>query len=122
MARRPRLLLTVAGVALPLACSSDSGPPAVEGPTAPKLELGATEMRYTPSRIAVGAGDVPVVLRNEGQVVHDLRIEGKPTFLIEVAAGKTATATWSLGKGRYEIYCSLPGHREAGMEGILEVR
>jgi uncharacterized cupredoxin-like copper-binding protein len=122
MARRSRLLLAVAGLAGPLACSSDSGPAAVEGPTAPKLEIGATEMRYSPSRIAVAAGDVPVVLRNEGQVVHDLRIEGKPTLLIEAAAGKTASATWSLAKGRYEIYCSLPGHRVAGMEGVLEVR
>ncbi|HET9769456.1 MAG TPA: plastocyanin/azurin family copper-binding protein [Acidimicrobiia bacterium] len=122
MARRSCLLLAVAGLALPLACGSDSGLPAVEGPTAPKLELGATEMRYSPSRIAVAAGDVPVVLRNEGQVVHDLRIEGKPTFLIEAAAGKTASATWSLPKGRYEIYCSIPGHRSAGMEGVLEVR
>jgi uncharacterized cupredoxin-like copper-binding protein len=122
MARRLRLLLAVAGVALPLACSSGSGPPAVEGPTAPKLELGAAEMRYTPPRIAVAAGEVPVVLRNEGLVMHDLRIDGKPTFLIEAGPGKTATATWSLRKGRYEIYCSLPGHRDAGMEGILEVR
>jgi uncharacterized cupredoxin-like copper-binding protein len=122
MAHRLRLLLAAAGVALPLACSSGSGLPAVEGPAAPKLELGATEMRYSPSRIAVAAGQVPVVLRNEGLVVHDLRLEGKPTLLIEAGAGKTATATWSLDKGRYEIYCSLPGHRDAGMEGILEVR
>jgi uncharacterized cupredoxin-like copper-binding protein len=122
MARRSRLLLAVAALALPAACGSDSGIAAVEGPTAPRLELVASEMRYSPSRIAVAAGDVPVVLRNEGQVVHDLRIEGEPTFLIEAAAGKTASATWSLAKGRYEIYCSIPGHRSAGMEGVLEVR
>jgi uncharacterized cupredoxin-like copper-binding protein len=122
MAYRPRLLVAVACTAFPVACSSGSGLPAVDGPTAPKLELGATEMRYSPSRIAVAAGEVPIVLRNEGLVVHDLRIEDKPTFLLEAAPGKTATATWSLSKGRYEIYCSIPGHRAAGMEGILEVR
>lgn len=122
MACRSRLLLAVACTALPVACSSGSGLPAVDGPTAPKLELGATEMRYSPSRIAVAAGQVPVVLRNEGLVVHDLRIEDEPSLLVEAAPGKTATATWELSKGRYEIYCSLPGHREAGMEGVLEVR
>lgn len=104
------------------ACNSSSGLPAVDGPTAPRLELTATEMRYAPSRIAVAAGDVPVVLRNEGLVIHDLRIEDKPTFLLEAGPGKTATATWSLPKGRYQIYCSLPGHRSGGMEGVLEVR
>lgn len=122
MACRSRLLLAVACTALPVACSSGSGLPAVDGPTAPKLELGATEMRYSPSRIAVAAGQVPVVLRNEGLVVHDLRIEDEPSLLVEAAPGKTATATWELSKGRYEIYCSLPGHRAAGMEGVLEVR
>jgi uncharacterized cupredoxin-like copper-binding protein len=105
-----------------VACSSSPGLPAVGGPTAARLELAATEMRFAPSRIAVAAGDVPVVLRNDGQVVHDLRIEDKPTFLLEAGPGKSATATWSLPKGRYQIYCSLPGHRSGGMEGVLEVR
>jgi uncharacterized cupredoxin-like copper-binding protein len=105
-----------------VACSSSPGLPAVEGPAAARLELAATEMRFEPSRIAVAAGDVPVVLRNVGQVIHDLRIQDKPTFLLEAGPGKTATATWSLPKGRYQIYCSLPGHRAAGMEGVLEVR
>ena len=105
-----------------VACSSSPGLPAVNGPTSPRLELAATEMRFDPSRIAVAAGDVAVVLRNVGQVIHDLRIEDKPTFLLEAGPGKTATATWSLPKGRYQIYCSLPGHRAGGMEGVLEVR
>lgn len=105
-----------------LACSSSPGLPAVEGPPATRLELAATEMRFAPSRLAVASGDVPVVLRNAGQVIHDLRIQDKPTFLLETGPGNTATATWSLSKGRYQIYCSLPGHRSGGMEGILEVR
>lgn len=105
-----------------VACSSSPGLPAVAGPVAARLELAATEMRFEPSRIAVAAGDVPVVLHNVGQVIHDLRIQDKPTFLLEAGPGKTATATWSLPKGRYQIYCSLPGHRAGGMEGVLEVR
>jgi uncharacterized cupredoxin-like copper-binding protein len=104
------------------ACSSGGGIAAVEGPTAPKLELSATEMRYTPSRIAVAAGDVPVVLHNQGLVIHDLRIDKRPQLLVEASPGKTSTATWQLPRGRYRIYCSLPGHRAAGMEGVLEVR
>jgi uncharacterized cupredoxin-like copper-binding protein len=122
MVHHLRLLPAAAFLGFLVACSSSSGLPAVDGPTAPRLELTATEMRYSPSRIAVAAGDVPVVLRNEGLVIHDLRIEGRPTFLLEAGPGKTGTATWSLPKGRYEIYCSLPGHRAAGMEGVLEVR
>ncbi len=104
------------------ACNSGDGLPAVSGPTAPSLEVTASEMRYDPAGIAVGRGSVPVVLRNSGTVIHDLRIEGKPALLVEASPGQTATATWQLDKGRYSIYCSVPGHRSAGMQGVLEVR
>lgn len=105
-----------------MACDSGGGLPEVSAPTSPKLELAASEMRYEPSSIAVEAGDVPVALRNTGLVIHDLRIEDKPRFFLEAPPGQTTTATWTLAEGRYRIYCSLPGHRQAGMEGVLEVR
>ena len=104
------------------ACDSGRGLPELTAPTSPKLELTASEMRYQPASIAVENGDIPVVLHNTGAVIHDLRIEDKPTFLLEAPPGETTTATWTLAEGRYRIYCSLPGHRAAGMEGILEVR
>jgi len=112
-------VLVLAGSA---ACSSGYGVPAVSGPTAPKLELAATEMRYTPSSIAVNNGEISVVLRNDGKVIHDLRVEGKPRLYVEAAPGQTSTTTWQLDKGRYRIFCSVAGHRAAGMEGVLEVR
>lgn len=122
MALRLRVLPARGFLGFLLACSSSPGLPAVEGPTAARVEVAATEMRFVPSRIAVSAGDVPVVLRNVGQVIHDLRIQDKPAFLLEAGPGKTATATWLLPEGRHQIYCSLPGHRSGGMDGILEVR
>ena len=78
-------------------------------------------MAFDPDRIAVEAGQIPVTLRNEGTVVHDFRVEQQP-FLVEAQPGETATGTITLEPGTYEFYCSLPGHREAGMEGVLEVR
>ena len=79
-------------------------------------------MRYEPNRVAVAAGDVAVTLHNVGIVIHDLRIEGAPQLMVSATPGATATGTWSLKKGRYRIYCSIAGHRAAGMEGVLEVR
>lgn len=99
----------------------DGDLPAVEGPTSPALDVVATEMAYDPDAVAVAAGTVEVVLRNEGGVLHDLRITDQP-FIIEAGAGSTATGQVALEAGRYAFYCSLPGHREAGMEGVLEVR
>jgi uncharacterized cupredoxin-like copper-binding protein len=37
-------------------------------------------------------------------------------------AKETATKTLNLAPGRYELFCSLPGHKEAGMVGTLDVR
>jgi uncharacterized cupredoxin-like copper-binding protein len=101
--------------------SPGSDLPAVEGPVSPNLEVHATEMKYQPDAIAVKAGNVEVVLRNDGTVLHDLRIEDQP-FILEAPAGQTATSQITLEAGRYQIFCSIPGHREAGMTGVLEVR
>ncbi|HET6953641.1 MAG TPA: plastocyanin/azurin family copper-binding protein [Acidimicrobiales bacterium] len=110
-------LLPAAGLA---ACGGDDAP-AVEGPTSPSLDVQAAEMYYEPDAVAVEAGTVEVVLRNVGTVLHDLRIEDQP-FIVEASAGEDATATVTLEPGTYDFYCSLPGHRDAGMEGVLEVR
>ena len=103
-------------------CAGGTGLPSVDGPTRAALELTATEMRYEPKEVAVAAGDIPIVLHNAGVVRHDLRVEGRPALLVEAGPGETVTATWSLPAGRFRIYCSIPGHRPAGMEGLLEVR
>jgi plastocyanin len=39
-----------------------------------------------------------------------------PTF-----KGGTRSLTLSLKPGTYTFYCSVPGHRQAGMEGTLSV-
>jgi uncharacterized cupredoxin-like copper-binding protein len=95
--------------------------PAVEGPVSPRVEIHATEMAYEPDAIAVEAGSVEVVLHNDGTVRHDLSI-GKEPFLVEAAPGETATGQVDLAPGRYELYCSLPGHRDGGMVGVVEAR
>ena len=118
------ILVMVMGASAPLASCSDDGSkdlPAVEAPLSPRLGVEATEMAYSPSEVAVAAGPVEVVLANTGRVLHDLRIEGQP-FIMEAAPGRVATGMVALDAGRYRIFCSLPGHREAGMEGTLEVR
>jgi uncharacterized cupredoxin-like copper-binding protein len=125
-----RFALLVAGVAGVLALASiaacggdddDSDLPAVEGETSPRMEVTATEMKFDPDAVAVAAGDVEVVLHNDGTVLHDLHIEGEP-LLLEAGAGQTVTDGITLEPGRYEFFCGLPGHKDAGMHGVLEVR
>jgi len=125
-----RFALLAAGAAGVLALASiaacggdddDSDLPAVEGETSPRMEVTATEMKFDPDAVAVAAGDVEVVLHNDGTVLHDLHIEGEP-LLLEAGAGQTVTDDITLEPGRYEFFCGLPGHKDAGMHGVLEVR
>jgi len=124
MVRRSFMLPAILCLVWSAACSSGGGIPAVKGPTATQIELTATEMRYTPSSVAVAAGEVPVILHNKGLVIHDVRVEKDkgPRLYLEAAPGQTSTTTWQVSKGRYRIFCALSGHRAAGMEGVLEVR
>jgi uncharacterized cupredoxin-like copper-binding protein len=134
-ARRPRHLLLLRPVAPFLAaglvvvglagCGEDEAGgdalPAVEASTSPRLEVTGTEMAFEPDEVAVEAGTVEVVLHNEGSTVHDLRIDD-PALFVEAMPGDTATAEIDLDPGRYQFYCSIDGHQEAGMEGVLEAR
>lgn len=118
------LSLALALLALGAGCGDDSPGadlPAVEGPVSPRIEVTARDMAFEPDAIAVAAGQVEVVLHNDGSMLHDLRIEDHP-FIIEAQAGETATSQVTLEPGRYQLFCSIPGHRDAGMTGVLEVR
>jgi uncharacterized cupredoxin-like copper-binding protein len=88
---------------------------------APEIQLVARDFSFSPSEITVPSGTtVNVVLVNEGDLLHDVTI---PTlgFRLEAAAGSKAAASLTVtSPGRYEFFCSLPGHQEAGMEGVLE--
>lgn len=90
-------------------------------PTSPSFSVVATEMQFAPSQIAVAAGGVSVELRNDGTVLHDLHIEAQP-FILEAGPGQTDSGSIALEPGTYAFFCALPGHRAAGMEGVLEVR
>jgi uncharacterized cupredoxin-like copper-binding protein len=45
------------------------------------------------------------------------------TFSVHLTLpGRVSTATWTLPPGRYQLYCSLPGHMKAGMHVQITVR
>jgi uncharacterized cupredoxin-like copper-binding protein len=63
-------------------------------------------------------------LTNKGQVGHDLVFDG-PGVNDEktpvIGPGKTADLTVKLQSGSYDVYCSVPGHKQAGMDLTLKV-
>ena len=83
------------------------------------------ELAYTSTSETSEAGAVTVDFKNPQGLSHDVAIEdsggetvGKTDVIGE---GETSTKV-NLKPGEYTFYCSVPGHREAGMEGALTVK
>jgi uncharacterized cupredoxin-like copper-binding protein len=108
------------------ACGGDDDGESGTAPTAPQgtgtvLEVDATEMRFTPSEMRAPEGAVRVVLHNSGLVVHDFRVVGLGNVFVEASPGETSEGSWEMEAGEYDVYCSIQGHREAGMVGTLVI-
>ena len=88
--------------------------------THPGWSVTATEFSYSPTRIEATT-DATLRLRNDGAVYHDLRIEGVDDFSLEALPDEDATGSIELEAGSYVLFCSVPGHREAGMVAELQV-
>jgi len=80
-----------------------------------KIELPSTSL---------SPGSYAFDLTNKGQVGHDLVVDG-PGVSDEktpvIGPGKTAKLTVDLKSGTYKLYCSVPGHEQAGMKLELKV-
>lgn len=117
------------------ACGSDSSEPAPTTAAAPAGAEPAVEkdgvlsiaadpngkLLYVESTATATAGPVKVEMPNESGVPHNLLIEGTPIATPVISNG-VAKASGVLKAGEFEYYCSVPGHREAGMVGTLTVR
>ncbi|HXF82846.1 MAG TPA: cupredoxin domain-containing protein [bacterium] len=77
---------------------------------------------FRPGEIRVRSGQpVNLELVNDGRVLHDLTIPALG-FRAVVGPGQRVTAGLAGAQtGVYDLYCSVPGHREAGMAGRLVV-
>ncbi len=66
-----------------------------------------------------------VDFNNPQALTHDVAIEdssGKEVGGTELIASGEDSTTVDLKPGTYTFYCTVPGHREAGMEGTLTVK
>ncbi len=82
------------------------------------------QLAYTTTQVSTKAGKVTIEFDNEQSMPHDVAIEDSNGDLVgktDVITESSATTTVDLKPGTYKFYCSVPGHREAGMEGTLTV-
>lgn len=87
--------------------------------TTVEVELG--EMFVRPSTIEVPAGNRLVLeVRNVGAVEHDLKLNGTDGTDI-LQPGESATVDLGVQRASAEAWCTIPGHREAGMSMTINV-
>jgi plastocyanin len=81
-------------------------------------------LRFDKTRAAVLAGRVTVKLTNDSTVAHNVTIaQGSKTLgATKTIAKSTDTFQLQLKPGDYVFFCSVPGHRQSGMQGTLTVQ
>lgn len=125
--RRARVLVLGIGLAVLLAACGGGEPDTVGNGTTGGGETvmvtGTDALAFDPETLSASAGELTVELTSEPSVEHTFVIEGinADEPVTEAPAGETATETVTLEPGSYTFYCSVPGHRAAGMEGTLTV-
>jgi plastocyanin len=105
-------------------------PPPPSSPAAPAastaLKLAAEpggQLSYDTKQLAAKAGKVTITMTNMSPLEHDVAVAqgSKVLGVTSKFQGGSRTLTLSLKPGTYTFYCTVPGHRQAGMEGTLTI-
>jgi plastocyanin len=117
-------LLAVAAVGCGGGGDDDGGQRYVEpkGPAQESIDIDAKNFSFSPDAITVAPGIAEITLTSTGGL-HDLVFDGAfDGFRLEVGTDDSDSKKLDLEAGTYTFYCSLSGHRAAGMEGTLTVK
>jgi nitrite reductase (NO-forming) len=109
------------GIATASGTVSGSGPKAITpgggGSSAGGLTLKAANIAFDPKQLMVSPG-ANITFVNGDPLAHDFTIDVLK-LKITVEANETKVFTLDAPVGTYEFYCSIPGHRDAGMVGTV---
>lgn len=83
------------------------------------------QLKYNTSSLTAKAGKVTIDFKNMSPLGHNVTVEssgGGTLGATETFQGGSKKLTLNLKPGTYKFFCSVPGHRQAGMEGTLVVK
>ena len=108
--------------------TTPSTPAAAGGGAGHALSLSANpegQLKYSTSTLTAKAGKVSITFTNMASLSHNLTVassSGAQVGATETFQGGSKTLALNLTAGTYKFFCTVPGHRAAGMEGTLTVQ
>src|SRR5262249_29415291 len=107
--------------------SAGQQPGGAGGGGSSKLALSADpsgQLRFTTTTLQAHTGSVTIAMKNPPQLSHSIAIRGgrRDTARPDGGPRGTSTVSATLKPGIYKFFCTVPGHRQAGMEGTLTVK
>jgi len=80
-------------------------------------------LKFNKKQLAAKAGAVTITMSNPSTLPHAIAVEGNGVDKDgeTVMQGGTSTVSVDLKPGKYEFYCPVDSHKQAGMEGTLTV-
>jgi plastocyanin len=83
------------------------------------------QLKYDKSSLSAKAGQVSIDFTNSSPLSHNVTVESSSGSVVGATPnfqGASKTLKLTLKPGTYKFFCSIPGHRQAGMEGTLTVK
>jgi plastocyanin len=114
--------------AAPATSPSTSTTPAATSGGASTVSLAANtegQLKFDKTSLTAKAGSVTIAFTNQSSIPHNVTVassSGSTVGSTVTFSGGSKTLTVSLKPGTYKFFCSVPGHRQAGMEGTLTVQ
>jgi plastocyanin len=81
-------------------------------------------LKFDKTSLSAKAGKVTIVMTNTSSIPHAVELEGggvEKKGAVVTGGGSVSRVTANLKAGKYEFYCPVDGHKQAGMEGTLTV-
>lgn len=83
------------------------------------------QLKYNTKSLTAKAGKVTIDFKNMSELGHNVTVEssaGSTEGATPTIQGTSKTLSLNLKPGTYKFFCSVPGHRQAGMEGTITVK
>jgi len=102
--------------------TTTSGGGSTTATTVLNVQASASELAYVPNTLSAPAGRIMIRMTNPSQLQHSiaLAVSGVQPGAV-VGNGGVSEVVATVTPGTYTFYCTVPGHRQAGMTGTLTV-